>query len=183
MEISSPQSAQLSGIEYPPPPRVHWLVLLVISIVSTNLVNSYAPHPYRELLNSLPVDAWAFYLCLWIRKLDPDAHSPFWCHVSVIVELGYAAATIRQNPSHTLEYLIGVLAVISLALGIATIYLIRADLLKHYNEREPIGLQLGPVLTFFFSFFYFQSQLYDIAQFKRRQAQGLDTGAGRTLLP
>ena len=75
------------------------------------------------------------------------------------------------------------LALVSSILGIAIAFMIRADLLRHYNEREPIGINLSPGLTFFFSFFYLQSQLYPIAQFKKRHAEGHATAVGRTLLP
>jgi hypothetical protein len=121
-------------------------------------------------------------VCLWIRTLDPDARCIFWCDAYVIVELACAATTIRQTTSALHEWFTDILAFLSAVLGIATIYLIRADLLKHYNEREPFGLELGPTKTFFFSFLYFQSQLYDIAQFKKRQAEGVVSNSDRTLL-
>lgn len=168
--------------DYPSPPRVHWFVLFLVWSALSWLIRQYAPSAYQELLNSLVVDAWAFYLCLWIRRLDPDCKSSFWCDVYLVVEIACASLTIRQNPSHDLETLIGVLGVASGVLGIATIYLIRYDLQKHYNEREPIGLELGPVKTFFFSFLYFQAKLYEIAQYKKRQAEGVVTDPSRTLL-
>ena len=135
------------------------------------LIEVYAPEPYRELLTSLVCDAWVFYLCLWIRSLNADARSPFWCDVFVVVELSFAAMTIRGNPSELFQAITEVLQVASVVLGLSTLFLIRADLLTHYNKREPIGLELGPVKTFFFSFLYFQSQLYPIAQLKKRQAE------------
>jgi hypothetical protein len=49
-----------------------------------------------------------------------------------------------------------------------TIYSIRNELQTHYNRIEPIGLQLGGIMTFFFSFLYFQYHLYKIAQLKQR---------------
>jgi len=169
--------------EYPPPPRVQWWVLLIAWWALAALIGWLAPQPYQSLLDSLVVDAWAFYLCLWIRNLDPDAKSIFWCDAYVVVELAYAATTIRQDISILHDWITGLLGLASAILGIVTIYLIRADLEKHYNEREPIGLDLSPVKTFFFSFLYFQSQLYDIAEYKKRQAEGIVTDAGRTLLP
>jgi hypothetical protein len=171
------------NVEYPAPPRIHWLVLVLVWWALGALIGWLAPTPYQNLLNSLVVDAWAFYLCLWIRSLDSDAKCIFWCDAYVIVELACAATAIWQNPSALHEWFTDVLALLSAVLGIATIYLIRADLLKHYNEREPIGLELGPVKTFFFSFLYFQSQLYDIAQYKKGQAEGVVSNSGRTLLP
>lgn len=183
MNLSQNQSGIISGIEYPPPPRVHWLVLLLAWSAASYLIKFFAPQPYQPLLNSLIPDAWAFYLCLWIRQLNPESRSAFWCDVYLIVELAFASLTIQQHPSPTIDILITVLGLASGILGIATIYLIRADLLKHYNEREPIGLHLDGFMTLFFSFLYFQSQLYPIAQLKKRQAEGFATAAGRTLLP
>jgi hypothetical protein len=147
----------------------------------TTLISLYAPAAYHELLNSLVVDAWAFYLCLWIRNLNPDARSPFWCDVYLVVEIACASLAIRRNPSPGLSNIILALGMASAALGLATIFLIRYDLEKHYNEREPIGLHLGAGMTLLFSFLYFQSQLYPIAQFKRRQAMGLTEGSNGTM--
>jgi hypothetical protein len=183
MNLSQNQSGVMPGIEYPPPPRVHWLVLALVWGAIGYLIDQLAPQPYRNLLNSLIPDAWAFYLCLWIRQLDPESRCAFWCDVYLVVELSFAALTIHQHPSPTIQTLTSLLEIASAILGIATIYLVRADLLKHYNEREPIGINLGGVVTFFFNFLYFQSQLYPIAQFKKRQAEGIATAAGRTLLP
>jgi hypothetical protein len=168
--------------DYPPPPRIHWLVLLLAWTALTSLIEAYAPKPYEELLNSLVVDGWAFYLCLWIRNLNPDAKSPFWCDVYLVVEIACASLAIRQDPSPGLSNLILVLGMASAALGLATIFLIRYDLEKHYNEREPIGLHLGAGMTLLFSFLYFQSQLYQIAQYKKRQAMGRSEDPSRTLI-
>ncbi len=168
---------------YPPPPHIRWWALLLAWWALGSLIGWIVPIPYQNLLNSLVVDAWVFYLCLWIRTLDPEAKSIFWCDAYLVVELACAATTVRQDFSATHEWITELLALASVVLGIATIYLIRSDLQKHYNEREPIGLHLGSVMTFFFSFLYFQSELYDIAEYKKRQADGLVTNAGRTLLP
>lgn len=162
--------------DYPPPPRVHWLALFVAWSVWGVLAARFIPERYQGLLNSFSVDAWAFYLCLWIKNLNPEASSPFWCDVYVVVELSYAACAVRQNPSPSFALFTGILAMASAILAITTVFLIRRDLLKHYEEREPIGIHLSPVMTFFFSFLYFQSQLYGIAQYKKRQAEGLPTG-------
>jgi hypothetical protein len=68
-------------------------------------------------------------------------------------------------------------------LDFVVIFSIRDELQKHYNEREPIGLHLGGVLTFFFSYIYFQYHLHEIAQFKKRQTEGVLSGTSRTLFP
>ena len=183
MNLQPSQLGLSAEPEYPPPPRIHWFVLLLCWWVLGTLIARFAPKPYQNLLNSLVVDAWAFYLCLWIRQLDPDARCIFWCDAYLVVELTCAALTIQQHSTPTVTLIWGILAMASTILGIATIFLIRADLEKHYNEREPIGLHLSGGLTFFLSFLYFQSQLYPIAQLKKRQSEELAASTGRTLLP
>jgi len=160
---------------------VHWFVLLLVAIVWNALIMWLTPHRYHDLLNSLVGDAWAFYLCLWMRRLDENSRSAFWCDAFVIIEMAAASISIAQHPSVHLQLIGDILTTISTILGLVTIYMVRSDLLRHYNEREPIGLHLGPWMTFFFSFLYFQSQLYEIAQFRKRQAKGLVTDSSQTL--
>jgi hypothetical protein len=155
--------------DYPSPPRVHWVVLLCAFIAVNALASYYTPLRFHELVKSIAGDAWAFYLCLWIRSLDSDVRSPFWCDVYVIVELAYAALNMRQNPSRIVDGTIAFLGLASVVLGIVTIFLIRSDLERHYNEREPYGLQLSGVMTLFFSFLYFQYHLYDIAKWREKE--------------
>jgi hypothetical protein len=169
LEISS------SEPEYPPPPRVHWLVLLGVSVILDFIIDYYAPKPFQEILTSLAVDGWAFYLCLWIRKLDHETLSPFWCDVYVVVELAFSAMSIGQHPSAHIQVISSILGFASAVLGIATIFLIRRDLVKHYSEREDFTLVLGPFMSFFFSFFYFQYHLYDIAEQKLKERNSVAT--------
>jgi hypothetical protein len=168
--MSAPGSPALyPARDYPPPPRVHWSVLLCVYIAVESLVTYCTPLRYHQLFDSIAGDAWAFYLCLWIRSLDSDARSPFWCDVYVIVELACAALSMRQNPSRIVDGTTALLGLASVVLGIVTIFLIRSDLERHYNEREPYGLQLSGAMTFFFSFLYFQYHLYDIAKWREKE--------------
>jgi len=169
MQPDSPGAFQ--HIEYPPPPRVHWSFLFLGWIGLAILFALLAPPQYQKLLNSLVVDAWAFRLCLWIRSLDPNARSPFWCDCYVVVELAYALVCARRNPSPIEQDIVAELGFASFCLGVWTVYLIRSDLLKHYNRREPLGLELNGYLTYMFSFLYFQSQLYPIAKSKESDAE------------
>ncbi len=155
--------------DYPPPPRVNWIALLVFFTAIDLLVNSIVPAPYRPLLESLAGDAWAFYLCQWIRSLESDARSPFWCDVYLIVEIAAAALSARHNLSPALKDTEIALAVASGILGIATIFLIRSDLERHYNQREDYRLHLNGAMTFFFNFLYFQYHLNRITKWREEQ--------------
>jgi len=159
-------SAISPSSDYPPPPRVHWVVLLLAWFALSMLVAVSAPFRYQNLLDSLIVNSWAVYLCLWLRRLNPEAASFFWCDVYVVVEIAYALIFAVPHRSEALDTLGAFLALASAILATVTIFIIRSELLQHYNHREPIGLDLSGVMTFFFSFLYFQAKLYPIATLK-----------------
>jgi hypothetical protein len=156
--------------DYPPPPRVHWITLLLAWFACIVLVGAFAPPHYQNLFNSLIGDSWAVYLCLWLRRLNPEAASFFWCDAYVVVEISYALILAVPHRSDALDTLGAFLALASAILAIATIFIIRRELLQHYDQREPIGLELSGVMTFFFSFLYFQAKLYPIARLKENLA-------------
>jgi hypothetical protein len=153
---------------FPAPLSVHWAVLLTAEFFIAIVAIVFAPRPYWSLVSNLGFEAWAIYLCLWIRKLEPGAMSIFWCSAFVVLELVINVPAGPPPANAGITIIGGILALLAIALWIVTIYLIRAELHYHYNVREPIGLYLGGVMTFFFSFLYFQYHLYKIAQLKQR---------------
>lgn len=145
---------------YPPPPRVHWAVLLVVIAVAEALVMALAPKPSREFLINLVAAAWPIYLCLWIRKIDPKSTSLYWALASFIT--GFLFSWI---------------------LWIVVIFEVREELLAHYNRREPIGLRLNWFLTLLFSFAYFQYHLRSIAQQDQQEAEETVEDTERFMIP
>jgi hypothetical protein len=175
-------SGQGLNAEFPAPPKVHWVALFLAGIAVGILVAIFVPRPYQALANSLVDNAWPVYFCIWLRELNPDSNSFFWCDAYVVVELGYASMALVRNPSQLTHAVAGLLGLASTVLGIATIFIIRKELLRHYNEREPNGLHLDGVITFFFSFLYFQSQLYPIAKAKNEAAMRRETASAKPIV-
>ena len=162
--------------QYPSPPRVHWLVLLAAWSAAEWLIGVYLPERYQTLAYSIVAGAWVFYICNWIGRLNPEAKSPFWCDVLVVVQLTSAGIVSGHHPTVILLLVADVLELISAILGIVTIFLVRSDLENHYNNREHAGLVLNGVMTFFFSFLYFQHHLYDIAKRRKLALESLSAG-------
>jgi len=135
---------------YPPPPRLHWALLLVAMAGSEGLVLWLVPQPYREFLVNLVIAAWPIYLCIWIRRIDERSLSLYWALASFATGFLF-----------------------SWLLWIVAIFEIREELLDHYNRREPVGLRLNLIMTALFSFVYFQYHLNRIAREKRQQASEL----------
>jgi hypothetical protein len=117
-----------------------------------------------------------------MRKLDRKSKSLFWVLASVAGEVALAEFPVLHNPPIFIIILLVSLMICLSALPVVAIFVIRAELQKHYNEREPIGLHLDPIATFALSFFYFQYHLYDIAQSKKRQAEESATIPSGSLL-
>lgn len=163
--------------KFPSPPRIHWLGLLLGWFLIQWIVVRTVPLAWQGIALSLVFDGWAFYLCNWLRMLDTDSKSPFWCDVYVVVQLGCAGLGALHHTSQAIAIVDGVLELGSVILGIATVFLIKHDLETHYNDREHAGLVLNGLMTFFFSFIYFQFHLYDIAQRRKRvvEAMGVDS--------
>jgi ABC-type Na+ efflux pump permease subunit len=157
--------------EYPAPPNVHWTVLLAVWVAIVILTELFVPKPLWRLVTVLAFCPWPLYLCLWMRKLDPKSKSLFWVLASVVGEVALAEFPVRHNPNTFMIALVIVSVIILFALPVVAIFVIRAELQKHYNESEAFGLKLDPITTFAFSYFYFQYHLYDIAQSKKRQAE------------
>lgn len=128
---------------YPPPPRVHWLLLFFAIAIPEGLVIWLTHPPARDVLINLVIAVWPVYLSIWLRKIDQSSAALYWCFASFATGFLF-----------------------SWLLWIVVIFEIREDLLFHYNRREPIGLRLRLIPTILFSFCYFQYHLRRIARQK-----------------
>jgi len=157
--------------EYYSPPRVQWWVLLVISAAFSIAVSLIIAKPYQSLCRGLIWDAWAIYICLWIRRLNPRAQSLYWVLGALASEV---IGAVFESPLQDFEWtdFVSLLSYLCAAVcWIVCIYAVRSELVRHYNQHEQFCLVLGPVMTFFFSFLYFQYHLYDIAVQKQKEAR------------
>ena len=169
---------------FPPPPNVHWGVLLAAQIAIAMLARFLAPREYWTLILDLSFDVWAIYFCLWIRRIEPAAMSLFWCVAYIALQIAFSVPGTPVQAIHGFTYFAATLALLCVAIWFITVYVIRAELHFHYNLREPVGLYLNGIMTFFFSFLYFQYHLYKIAQLRQRNGdRPFYYQAGPTSLP
>lgn len=143
-QVTPPAAANL-GSDYPSPPRVHWFLLLTGLLAAGVLAFLFVPEPWRNLAVYFVAVAWPLYLCIWIRKIDPQSSSLYWAIASLVTGFGF---------------------LFSWMLWIVVIFELREELIEHYNRREPMRLRLNFLLTILFSFVYFQYSLNKIAKEK-----------------
>ncbi|MFZ1083607.1 MAG: hypothetical protein WAN35_01435 [Terracidiphilus sp.] len=132
---------------------MHWIALLILITLSVGIDLWLIPKPAQGILEIAVFYLWIFRLCFWVRKINPSSNCLFWAILCLVFDL------IDKLPPHQSGWPISVLIA----------FVIRDELLEQYNQREPIHLQLSPVKTFFFSFYYFQYYLYEIAVAKEQQ--------------
>jgi hypothetical protein len=168
MDQQAEQPEIVARVFYPPPPNVQWITLLGVEVFIAVVAFLLLPRGFGGLVANLAFDGWVIYLCLWLRKLNPEFMSIFWCSAFIVLQLAFSipGAPIPRDSGFTIFAVS--LALFDLVLWLVTIYLIRAELHFHYNVSEPVGLYLNGVMTFFLSFLYFQYHLYKIAELRRR---------------
>lgn len=140
---------------YPDPPNLHWALVLVIGIFTCGLF----------LL------VWDIVQAVWMRRINGRSNALIFYIVGDVLNFGGSFVRmmlIAASPMHH-RYLGLALPVglISLVLIEVARFDMRRSLEEHYNGPEPIGLALGPVMTFFFGSLYFQYHLTRINEMKR----------------
>jgi hypothetical protein len=157
---------------YPAPPGVHWAVVLVAQVFVVIAAVGMVPKPYWALVASLVADVWLVYLCVWIRKLNPAFMSLIWCLAFVALQLAFTVPGAPLTVNKNITIVASALIMLDVLLWIVTIYVLRAELHFHYNQREPVGLYLGGAMTFLFSYFYFQYHLRRIGRIEKDSGRG-----------
>ncbi|MBS1800309.1 MAG: DUF4339 domain-containing protein [Acidobacteria bacterium] len=142
---------------YPDPPNLHWALVLVIAICTCGVF----------------AIIWDFVQVLWVRRIEPQTRAftyfLFYVVLSFInggLSAGASAAVMSGHTPHRHP------ASFVIALGVFVLVILYRFSMKNsieqfYNTVEPLGLRLGPVMTFFFGGLYFQYHFNRINQIKQ----------------
>ena len=154
---------------YEAPPLVKWWVLAATVAAISQLADLCLPSRFAEPSYGFAYEVWGLYLCLWIRRINPHAKSIFIMLGVITADIIVIVSGIPPRTKTAASSIIELLAVASSLGIIVATFVMRAELLRHYREREQFPLSLGPFMTFFFGFIYFQYHLYDIAEYKQTE--------------
>ncbi len=157
----------LAASPYPDAPNLHWGLTILFSVLSCFVLFTFI---------------WDIVIALWLRRVQPNDQSLFWYlaalgvyAVKYVFSLMFLGAIFSHgfNPAHLPSTQWGGLAIfnnlfslVELGLIIGGNFVKRTSLLEHFNGPEPVGLQLDPVMTFFFAPWYFQYHLNRINALK-----------------
>jgi hypothetical protein len=143
---------------YNDPPNLSWGLLLVISIFTCTIF----------------MYVWNIVLAAWMKRRFPKS-TALYLYIGAAVLLALQMMTgarvhVQMGDlwtyyySHPLRNVIGVFLWVT---KLIARFVFRSDLEEYYNTVEPVGLQLSPVMTFFFGGIYFQYHLNRINELKR----------------
>jgi hypothetical protein len=150
--------------QYPPPPNLHWALVLLISLLGCSIFPTI----------------WLIVEAVWIRKVLPSSKGFKYLMVTIgLLVLGIvvfismsAKSAGAERPQPALGAIVGLIFLGYVVMHIVTVFAMRSDIEEHFNTAEPIGLSLSGVMTFFFAVFYFQYHFSRINEMKRQQMMG-----------
>lgn len=148
-------SPTVAAAGFVPPPDLHWALVLLIAVVSCCIF----------------LMVWAFVQAIWARKVDKASKAIWYYAISIgssfliggVVGVAGATQAIGDEVVIALQVFSHIL---SFTLNVAAAFSIRRSALDYY-QNSPFPLRLGPVMTFFFSTFYFQYHFSRINEWHR----------------
>jgi hypothetical protein len=150
------QPATYAASPYPDPPNLHWALVLVLAVCTCGIFSVI----------------WDLVQVLWMKRVEPGTKAlPYFIGYVVLsflnagASMGTSAAMMRGGHPHN--------SPLSIFIGIAVFVLVilyrfsmKNSLERHFNGPEPLGLRLGPIMTFFFGGLYFQYHFNRINEMK-----------------
>jgi hypothetical protein len=135
---------------YPDPPNLHWGLVLLFSLLSCGLFSV----------------AWNLVQAAWMKKVAPQSTALYYYVAGLCVLAAVAFASFETVYAHSSHAIAGGMNLVYAILLLIGRFSLRSSLEQHYNSVEPMGLSLGPVMTFFFGDIYFQYHFNDIMRRK-----------------
>jgi hypothetical protein len=143
--------------QYPPPPSLHWGLVLGIDIITCFLFGW----------------VWAVVQASWVRKVQPESKAIV--YYAVALTLFAFAVIMRVSGSQETQAVGSLVNLVGAVFWFVAAFSMKNSLEEHYNTAEPIALRLSGVMTFFFNVIYFQYHFTEINEMKNRQASGMGT--------
>lgn len=148
------------------PPPISWFVLFLVLTGINDGARLLIPGVEHGLILSLALSIWGIYLSSWILTISPKSTSIYWMAASFLgncVPIYLSLSTDHQTLSHLG---IPISVTFGIGSGITGVFVIRHELLKHYNDIDPQDLRLGKLETLLTHFLYFQHHLIKIRKAK-----------------
>jgi hypothetical protein len=146
--------------QYPAPPSLHWGILVLLGVLTCGIFGW----------------VWAFVQAAWVKKVDPQSKALMYYGISIglfvlMFGAGFAEG-IAGRPGAANGPVFLICRIAGGIMWLVAAFNMRSSIEDHYCSKEPIGLSLNGVMTFFFSIYYFQYHFTRINEMKQRQTMG-----------
>jgi hypothetical protein len=152
-----PATYTATGIPYPDPPNLNWGIVLLAAFFTCGIF---------QLI-------WNLIIATWVRKVEPTSKALLFYIIGYVLlfanagsSAGLVLASMNHQPIHA-NYLGSLVGIAAWVFRLVARFTLREDLIRHYNGVEPIGIDINPILTFFFGGVYFQYKLNQVNQIKQ----------------
>lgn len=145
---SKPDRLTPTGIFWPMPPKLHWALVALFSLLTFGLF----------------AVVWFFVQASWIRKIDPGSKATKYLVGQVV--LAIVGGIMSEFPGAGAKAVGGILTLSSYVLFYCAYYSMRRSMLHQFNVVKPMGLKLSGLMTFFFSTLYLQHHMTRIARWR-----------------
>ncbi len=161
----APNPNVLAGSPYPDAPNLHWGLVLLFAVLTCSLF----------------MFIWNLIVAAWLKRVQPNATSLFYyigAGVLLVIQwlesANYSVHHVFTPGLHGMSGNHGGLFIglVAWVVRLVARFSQRASLEEHFNGPEPVGLQLNPVMTFFFGGLYFQYHLNRINAMKQAARYG-----------
>jgi hypothetical protein len=152
-----PAYPQSTGMPYPDPPNLNWVLELLLGFLTCTLF----------------VVVWNLVIAAWANRVQPASKALMYYIVATVLILIHAGTysgmvITAMNHGHPHRSLLSTLiGLASWVVRLIARFTLRDTLEQHFNGPEPLGLRLNAVMTFFFGGIYFQYKLNEINQVKQ----------------
>lgn len=126
---------------------MHWLLALILSIATAGVF----------------AGLWALVIGAWLKRVRPQSSALALYLIFDVLGAALLVSILLPQRVHLVAWL----PVFAVVVWIIASFVMRDDLMIHFNGDEPVGLSLGIWATLFGSIYYFQSHLSAIARLKR----------------
>lgn len=147
---ASPSTSPLPATATPPSPRLHWALLLLLTVVTLGIF--YV--------------VWLFIQGAWVRKIHARSNAITLLVVYLVLVLGGEIVSAGAAKDSTEAAAGGMLVLAGSIAAIVAIFSMRRSMLDYFNQAGSIGLKLSWLLTLLFGAFYLQYHLTRIARWK-----------------
>lgn len=141
---------------YPPPPALHWGVVLLLAIVTCGIF----------------AWVWVFVQAAWMKKVAPASKALLYYGIAVGLILLASGLNVYQATESLPRSGIGALFnVVGWVMWLVASFNMKSSIEEHFSTADPMpsAMSLSGVMTFFFNVYYFQYHFTKINEEKKRQ--------------